>query len=371
MKLTIERTALLKALGRVHSVVERRNTIPILSNVKIEADAGRIALTATDMEIDIVARADAEVETSGATTAPAHTLFDIVRKMADGAQISMTLDGDGPLAIKSGRSRFSMKVLPTGDFPVMGEGDLPSSFALSAGELRGLIERTQFAISTEETRYYLNGVYLHAAERDKTKVLRSVATDGHRLASAECPLPKGAAGMPGVIVPRKAVAELFKMAEETTDDVKIELSETKIRFTLADTVMTSKLIDGTFPDYERVIPKNNEKIAKLERDAFSLAVDRVNAISSDKTSAVKLALSSKQIAVSANSPDLGSADEELEADYNGDGLEIGFNARYLLDIARQVEGDSLVIALSDSTSPTIFRDDDDASALYVLMPMRV
>ena len=371
MKLTIERSAFFKALGHVQSVVERRNTIPILSNVKIEAADGRVALTATDMEIDIVENAVADVQTPGSTTVPAHTLYDIVRKMPDGAQVSMQLSGDGPLEIKAGRSRFSMKSLPTEDFPVMGGGDLPVQFSIPAGELRGLIDRTRFAISTEETRYYLNGIYLHAADRDGAPVLRAVATDGHRLASAECSQPEGAAGMAGIIVPRKAVIEVFKLIEETSDDVHIALSETKIRFTLSDMVMTSKLIDGTFPDYERVIPKGNDKTVKIERDALALAVDRVSAISSEKSRAVKLALSSGLLVVSANSPDHGSADEELEVDYAGDGMEIGFNARYLLDIAQQIEGKMANVALSDATSPTIVRDDDDPTALYVLMPMRV
>jgi len=371
MKLTIERTALFKALGHVQSVVERRNTIPILSNVKIEAADGRVALTATDMEIDIVEHAAADIQTPGATTVPAHTLYDIVRKMSDGAQVSMELSGDGPLEVKAGRSRFSMKSLPTEDFPVMGGGDLPVQFSMPAGELRGLIDRTRFAISTEETRYYLNGIYLHAADRDGTPVLRAVATDGHRLASAECPLPSGAAEMPGIIAPRKAVTEVFKLIEETSDDIHIALSETKIRFTLADMVMTSKLIDGTFPDYERVIPKGNDKTVKIDRDSLSLAVDRVSAISSEKSRAVKLALSSGLLVVSANSPEHGSADEELEVDYTSEGMEIGFNARYLMDIAQQIEGGTANIALSDSTSPTIVRDDEDPTALYVLMPMRV
>lgn len=371
MKLTIERTALFKALGHVQSVVERRNTIPILSNVKIEAADGRVGLTATDMEIDVVEQVACDVEQPGATTVPAHTLYDIVRKMPDGAQVSMAMEGDGPLTIKAGRSRFSMKCLPTEDFPVLGGGDLPIQFGIPAGELGGLIDRTRFAISTEETRYYLNGIYLHAAESDGTKVLRAVATDGHRLASAESPMPNGAGDMPGIIVPRKAVQELLKLIEETSDDVNVELSETKIRFSLSDMVMTSKLIDGTFPDYERVIPGGNDKTVKLDRDAFALAVDRVSAISQEKSRAVKLALTAGQLVVSANSPDHGSADEELEVDYSGDGLEIGFNARYLLDIAQQLEGGTANIALSDSTSPTIVRDDDDTSALYVLMPMRV
>ncbi len=234
MKLTIERAALLKSLGHVQSVVERRNTIPILSNVKVEAKNGRLNLNATDMDLDISESVEAEVATPGETTAPAHTLYEIVRKLPEGSQVELeTAEGDN-LTLRSGRSRFTLSCLPTEDFPVMAGGDLPKEFKLPAAELRGLVDRTRFAISTEETRYYLNGIYLHASQRDGVDVLRAVATDGHRLASVEMPLPEGAAGMPGVIVPRKTVAELRKLIDETGEDIVVALSETKIRFSFDD-----------------------------------------------------------------------------------------------------------------------------------------
>lgn len=371
MKLTIERAALLKSLGHVQSVVERRNTIPILSNVKIEARNGRLNLNATDMDLDIAESVDAEVATPGETTAPAHTLYEIVRKLPDGSQVELeTADGDS-LTLRSGRSRFTLSCLPTEDFPVMAGGDLPGEFRLPAAELRGLIDRTRFAISTEETRYYLNGIYLHAAQRDGVDVLRAVATDGHRLASVEMPLPEGAAGMPGVIVPRKTVGELRKLIDETGEDITVALSETKIRFSFDDAVLTSKLIDGTFPDYERVIPSDNDKVMEVDCKQFAEAVDRVSAISTEKSRAVKLAVGAGHLVLSANSPDNGTASEELEVSYGADAMEIGFNSRYLLDIAQQIEGDAAQFVMSDSASPTIVREVGDASALYVLMPMRV
>ncbi len=372
MKLTIERAAFLKSLGHVQSVVERRNTIPILSNVKMDAEDGHLGLNATDMDLDIFERVEANVSSTGATTAPAHTLYDIVRKLPEGADVELECSGDdGRMVLRSGRSRFVLTCLPTEDFPVMAGGEMPHTFALPAGELASIIERTRFAISTEETRYYLNGIYVHAAKRDGVDVLRAVATDGHRLASVETPLPAGAAGMPGVIVPRKTVAELHKLIEEGTGEVSVALSETKIRFSFGDAVLTSKLIDGTFPDYERVIPADNDKVMQVDRKTLADAVDRVSAISSEKSRAVKLSLSAGTLVLSASSPEHGSATEELEVTYDADGMEIGFNSRYLLDIAQQIEGDDAEFVLSDAASPTIVRDVGDSSALYVLMPMRV
>jgi DNA polymerase-3 subunit beta len=371
MKLTIERAALLKSLGHVQSVVERRNTIPILSNVKMEAADGRLSLNATDMDLDIAESVAAAIGAKGAITAPAHTLYDIVRKLPEGAEVEFQSDGEGHLTLRAGRSRFTLACLPTEDFPVMSGGEFPNAFRLPAAELRQLIDRTKFAISTEETRYYLNGIYVHAAKRDKVAVLRAVATDGHRLASVEVPLPKGAAGMPGVIVPKKTVTELRKLIEETSNDVDVALSETKIRFGFDDAQLTSKLIDGTFPDYERVIPAGNDKVLEVERKAFTDAVDRVSAISSEKSRAVKLALDKKSLVLSASSPEHGSATEEIEVGYAGTPLEIGFNARYLVEIAQQIEGDTLRMTMADAASPTILSEAGDASALYVLMPMRV
>ena len=372
MKLTIERAALLKSLGHVQSVVERRNTIPILSNAKIEAREGSLSLNATDMDLDIVEKVATDVAQAGATTAPVHTLYDVVRKLPEGSQVELeSADGDGQLVLRSGRSRFTLSCLPIEDFPVMSEGELGHGFTLSAGDLRGIVDRTRFAISTEETRYYLNGIYLHAAKRDGVDALRAVATDGHRLASVEVPLPDGAAGMPGIIVPRKTVGEVRKLIDETTDDVAIALSETKIRISFDDGVLTSKLIDGTFPDYERVIPADNDKVMEVDRRAFADAVDRVSAISAEKSRSVKLALNGTNLVLSASSPESGSATEELEVAYDSDALEIGFNARYLLDIAQQIEGDRAQFVMADAASPTIVREVGDASALYVLMPMRV
>jgi len=371
MKLTIERGALLKSLAHVQSVVERRNTIPILSNVLLEAADSTLSLTATDMDLTIVERAAATVGGRGATTVAAHTFYDIVRKLPEGAQVQLESVGDGQVALKAGRSRFVLATLPKEDFPAMGAGDMPHQFAIAAKELRNLIDRTRFAISTEETRYYLNGIYLHAAMAGDVKVLRAVATDGHRLARFEMPLPAGAADIPGIIVPRKAVGELRKLLDEADDRVEVALSDAKIRFAFSEVTLTSKLIDGTFPDYQRVIPTGNDKVMEVPKREFADAVDRVSTISSEKSRAVKLSLKAGSLTLSASSPESGSASEELEVKYGGGGIEIGFNSRYLLDITQQIEGEGAQFALADAASPTLVRDVADASALYVLMPMRV
>lgn len=371
MKLIIERANLLKSLAHVQGVVERRNAIAILSNVLLEAKDGRLNLTTTDMDLAMVEEVEVEVSQPGAVTAPALTMYDIVRKLPEGAQVEFDAAENGQLVIKAGRSLFRLATLPIEDFPVMTEGDLPHRFRLAAATLRSLMDRTRFAMSTEETRYYLNGIYLHATESEGGPVLRAIATDGHRLARIELPLPEGAAGMPGIIVPRKAVGELRKLIDESAVDVEVALSENKIRFTFDGGVLTSKLIDGTFPDYERVIPEANDKILEVKCAEFSAAVDRVSTISTEKSRAIKLAIKDSALVLSATSSDNGSASEELEVSYSTDPIEIGFNSRYLLDITQQIEGETAQFNLADASSPTIVRDTADASALYVLMPMRV
>ncbi|MBY6265647.1 DNA polymerase III subunit beta [Azospirillum sp. 412522] len=376
MNITIERAALLRSLGHVQSVVERRNTIPILSNVLLRAGDGELSLAATDMDLEIVETVPATVGRPGGTTAPAHTLFDIVRKLPDGSQVELDIAGDGTiLTLRAGRSQFKLSCLPVEDFPQLSSGDLKHNFSVAAADLRGLIDRTRFAISTEETRYYLNGIYLHAAKSKtgslETPVLRAVATDGHRLARVEMPLPDGAEAIPGVIIPRKTVTEIRKLVDEAADRIELSMSDNKIRFGFDSVVVTSKLIDGTFPDYERVIPVGNDKVMEVDAKLFAAAVDRVATISTEKSRAVKLSLVRGALTLSATSPESGSATEELEVNYQESPLEIGFNSRYLLDITQQIEGEGAQFTLADAASPTIIRDVADSTALYVLMPMRV
>jgi DNA polymerase-3 subunit beta len=371
MKFTLERAALLKSLGHVQSVVERRNTIPILANVLIRASGSDVSFAATDMEIEINETLNSSVGKTGAITAPAHTLYEIVRKLPEGAQVELSAAASNQLTLSSGRSHFKLGCLPVDDFPKMPEGDLKQKFTLAAADLRALIDRTRFAISTEETRYYLNGIYLHTAKQKNVDVLRAVATDGHRLARVEMVAPEGSKGMPGIIIPRKTVNEVRKLIDETSGNVEIALSEAKVRFSMDGVVITSKLIDGTFPDYERVIPVGNDKIMDVNAREFAAATDRVATISSEKSRAVKISITPGHLVLSATSPEAGSATEELEVKYDGALLDVGFNARYLLDIMQQMEGEGARFTLADATAPAIIQDIADASALYVLMPMRV
>jgi DNA polymerase-3 subunit beta len=367
MKATIERATLLKSLSHVQSVVERRNTIPILSNVLIEArDDGSIRLMATDLDLQVDESIQANVSTAGATTVSAHTLFDIVRKLPEGSQVEINA-AEGKMQLSAGRARFNLSTLPRDDFPVIAEGDLPTKFELPAATLRQIIDKTRFAISTEETRYYLMGIFLHLADDQ----LKAAATDGHRLARVTVPKPDGADGMPDVIVPRKCVAELRKLLEELEGTVEVSMSPTKIRFGLGSAVLTSKLIDGTFPDYNRVIPTGNDKLLKLDPKSFAQGVDRVSTIASEKTRAVKMNVDRDKVTLSVTSPESGTATEEIAADYGSEGIEIGFNARYLLDILGEIDGDTVEGHLADAAAPTLLRENDKSPALYVLMPMRV
>ena len=372
MRVTLEQSNLLKALAHVHRVVERRNTIPILSNVLLRAEGNELHLKATDLDLEIFEKTPAVVEQAGSTTVPAHMFYEIVRKLQGGSEVMLSIDGDDTnMKLTSGRSQFTLQMLPESDFPDISAGDFSHSFAMATGEVRKLIDHTQFAISTEETRYYLNGIFLHTVEDEGNTVLRAVATDGHRLARSQGAAPDGASGMPGIIIPRKTVGEIQRLVEDPDAAVHVELSDTKIRLSVGETVLTSKLIDGTFPDYNRVIPAGNDKKLVMDRQTFSSAVDRVSTISSDRGRAVKLQLSDGQMVLSVNNPDSGTAEEEIAVEYSDDALDVGFNSRYLLDITNQLSGDEATFMLSDPGSPTLIRDSKEDDAIYVLMPMRV
>ncbi len=372
MKISVERGVLLKAVSQAQSVVERRNTIPILANVLIEAEGSDVTFRATDLDIEVVDKAPAQVERAGATTVAATTLHEIVRKLPDGALITLSADSAaGRLSVEAGRSNFSLATLPKEDFPVMASSEYASNFSVPAAQLRRLFDKSKFAISTEETRYYLNGVYMHIAEGDDGTALRCVATDGHRLARIDSALPEGSADMPGVIVPRKTVGELRKLLDEDDMQIAVSVSETKVRFATPDITLTSKVIDGTFPDYTRVIPAGNTRKLEVDASDFAKAVDRVATVSSERSRAVKLQLDEDRLVLSVNAPDSGAAEEELAVAYADERLEIGFNAKYLLEIASQVDRENAVFMFNSSGDPTLMREGNDLSAVYVVMPMRV
>ena len=372
MKLSIERNTLLKAVSHAQSVVERRNTIPILANVLIEAEDEKVQFRATDLDVEIVDRVQAKVDRTGSTTVSAVLLHEIARKLPDGALIELTADTAGNrLTVEAGRSNFSLATLPKEDFPIMASSEYAANFSAKSGDLRRLFDKSRFAISTEETRYYLNGVYMHSATFENSKVLRCVATDGHRLARVDTGLPEGAEELPGVIIPRKTVAEIRKFLDDDEVQIAVSVSETKVRFATPDITLTSKVIEGTFPDYTRVIPSSNEKKLEVDADEFAKAVDRVSTVSSERSRAVKLNLEDDQLTLIVNSPDSGAAEEQVAVAYSDERLEIGFNAKYLLEISGQIDKENAIFMFNSSGDPVLIREGNDLSAVYVVMPMRV
>jgi DNA polymerase III subunit beta len=377
MKLTIERAALLKALGHVQNVVERRNTIPILSNVLLSTRDGGLAFSATDLDMEITDETQAQIESPGQITAPAHTLYEIVRKLPEGADVSLSFTGEDPrLQVQAGRYRVNLPVLPAGDFPVMSSDGLSGPVSVATVDLMRLIDKTRFAISTEETRYYLTGIYLHTVVEDGRSVLRAVATDGHRLALADMPAPEGAAGAPGVIVPRKTIQEARRLMEDAGETIAMQISAQKVRFDFGRAALTSKVIDGSFPDYTRVIPRENHRVMTVDNTLFAAAVDRVATISSEKSRSVKLAAEPGKVVLTVRNMETGQAVEDLEIDYDGEPFEIGFNARYLMDVTAQIGGETADFRFADRAAsaamldPVLVLDPTDAGVQYVLMPLR-
>jgi DNA polymerase III subunit beta len=374
MKFSIDKSALLSALQHVHSVVERRNTIPILANVLVEAKEDGVYLTATDMDIAVIEKVgldNSEVMQLGTITTSAQMLYDIVRKLPENIKVELLSEKNDRLGIKASSSSFALNCLPAEDFPSISQEDFKYSFDIDSSDLIRLIDKTSFAMSLEETRYYLNGIYLHTLKEAENKKLRTVSTDGHRLSRVDMNMPEGANEAPGVIIPRKTIMEIRKLLEDHTDKINLSLSDTKIKLSFSNVILTSKLLDGTFPDYTRVIPEQNDKTITISNQLLSEAVDRVSTVSTDKTRAIKVNITKDNLVVSATNPDKGSASESLAVKYDGEEVEIGFNSKYVLDVARQIKGNEIIIKLSDSVSPTLVYDKDDKDVLFVLMPMRV
>jgi DNA polymerase III subunit beta len=372
MKLTIERTALLKALGRVQSVVERRNTIPILANVLISAGEGQVAFSATDLDMEITDTRPAKVESPGQITAHAHTLYEIARELPDGADVSLDDTGQDPrLEVRAGRSRFQLRVLPAGDFPVMSAEGLSEPIAIPTADLIRLIDKTRFAMSTEETRYFLNGLFLHEVVEDGVRKLRAVGTDGLRLALAETPAPEVLPGTRGVIVPRKAINEARRLLDEAGVSVAVSVSAQKICFVFDHGAMTSKVIDGTFPAYAGVMPRNNERVVTLDNALFTAAVRRVAAISTEQVRAVQMSIEANRMTLTVRNMDAGQATEELEVDYGGEPFEIGFNARYVLEATAQIDGEIAQFRFAGPRDPALLLDPADPGVQDVLGSTRV
>lgn len=372
MEIVINTASLQASLSHITGVIERRSTIAVLANVLLQADGETLRLTGTDMDIDLRESVKCTVVRGGSATIHAATLADIVRKLPKGSEIKLTGEpAKQQVVVQSGRSRFTLPSLPVEDFPTTAGRVFEHTFDIPAETLRKMISSVAFAISTEETRYYLNGIYMHAQLQPSGPVLRGVSTDGHRLARVEFPLPEGAQGIPGVILPRKLVLELAKLIDGQTGPIRVELSQTAIQLTFSNVQITSKLIDGTFPDYERVIPTMNDKHLTVGKTALADIIDRVAVISSEKSRAVKIEISTGSLVASCRSSENGVSSDEIDAEFSGGQMEIGFNSRYMLDILKQIGGETVKVVLADAGSPTIFLDPSDPVPLYVLMPMRV
>ena len=375
MKLQLSKSNFVKSLSFVQNIVESKATIPILANVLLEAKQGRLNLSATDMDITIFDKIKINnIESEGSTSVPAQILYNVIKELPDDHPIDLSYDQNNKkLHLMSSKSKFVFSCLSTDEFPISSTETFKISFNLEADILKEIIDKTYFASSNEETRYYLNGLYIHTTSLNNKNYLRVVATDGHRLAQYQISSPPTITKNNfGVIVPKKLIFELRKLIDDVKENVKIDLSERKIRFSFNETIIVSKLIDGKFPDYEKVIPKNASNTFSINRKKFLESINRISTISSEKSKAIKLNLNKNKITISANNVEEGgSGVEEINIKYNGPSLDIGFNSGYLKEIINQFTLEEITILFSDATAPTIIKDSSKSESLYVLMPMRV
>ena len=371
MKISIEKNLIYKSLSHVQSIVEKKNTIPILSNILLDTTDSSLVLSATDMDISITEAINCSVIEQGSVTVPAHTLYDIVRKIPDGSEIEFISNDGKKFSIRSGKSKFSLSCLPKKDFPLIEIDKLNCEFSINSNIFLKLIEKTRFAISNEETRYFLNGIYFHKKKLNNRDCLSLVATDGHRLAKIDLPYPNGLIDLPGVIIPKKTIYELCKLLTDINEDIIINIDPNKIIFYIGKITLISKLIDGNFPDYQRVIPKNNNMIVTADRQKFCEAVDRVSTITSEKSRAIKFRLLNNLINMIASDPENGTATEDIIVQYEGEEIEIGFNSKYIFEMINQLDEEKLILEFCDSTSPLIVKESSNNDLIYVLMPMHV
>jgi len=375
MDFKVNSSDLLKAISHIHGVVEIRHTLPILSNMIITVKDGSLKLCSTNLDIYCSDQVSAEVVSQGEISVSASTFYEIVKRLPNGSDLHATLDEvSSSLILKCGRSKFNLTTMKTDDFPMIADSDLDTKFVLSATELIRMIDKTKFAISNEETRYYLNGIFFHKAQKNSIEILRAVATDGHRLAQYDIPLPQGAEDMTGLIIPKKTILELRRVLDDANGDINISLNDNKIKFSFNELTIISKVIDGTFPDYTKVIPKNNNKVFSTNSNELKSAIDRVSAVSISeeiKSKAIKLLIESNKLLLSVESLSKGSANEEVDINYNEERVEIGFNSRYLVDICNEIDGDEVIVHILDSISPAIILDKSDENLFFVLMPMRI
>ena len=364
MKFTAEREHILAALQAAIGVVERRQTMPILANVLLSAKDNRLAVTATDLEVELVAGADIKSGSDGAITVPGRKLLDICRSLPDGAKITVAQEGER-VQLRAGKSRFTLSSLPAAEFPVIDEMNVQQTLDIPQADLKRLLDKTHFSMAQQDVRYYLNGMLL---ETDG-KMLRSVATDGHRLALCEMALASKGKGQQ-IIVPRKGVLELQRLLGQE-GSVALTIGSNHIRAQIGDIRFTSKLIDGRFPEYSRVIPANPPRLVQADRDVIRSALQRTAILSNEKYRGIRLALQGNSMTLQAHNPEQEEAEEEIEVQYDGDDIEVGFNVNYLLDAIAAIEGSEVEIGLTDANSSCLIRAPDNSSSRYVVMPMRL
>ncbi len=367
MQFEVAKQVLLKAIANVNGAVEKKNTIPVLQNIKIEAKDDKVVLLATDMDILVTSSFESDMKTSGSTTVPAQMFFDIVRKIPDGSSVMISQDSPTIMQIKSGKSKYSLPCIDASEFPNLSEGELSAEIEVEAEKFAKMIDKTRFAISNDETRYYLNGLFLQALQKDSGFELRTIATDGHRLALSF--LVSDLKAPFGVILPKKSVAEIRRIIDGSKK-VKIAVSRVKIKITTDQTTIVSKLIDGEFPDYDKVLPKNNTQIAVINRRNFFDCVDRVSTVATDKHRSIKLIIENGKMSLQVNTNDGSFAYEELDVNYSGERIETGFNSRYLLDIIGQIDKEELLMRFKDGASPALI-EAKDMSSVFVIMPVRI
>jgi len=371
MKFKISRSIFFKTLSHLQGIVDKKNTLPILANILIEARDNQLILTSTDMDISIIEKISCNVLENGDTTINSQILYDIVRKIDDSSEIEIISNNGKLLTLRSEGSRFSLACLPKEDYPIIEMDKSGVNIVLNSKILFKLIDKTKFAISNEETRYFLNGLYFNVSNEDDKNTVTLVGTDGHRLAKFSHDIDGHIDQVSGVIIPKKTIYELSKLLSEVEIDIDISISSNKIIFTIGDIVFISKLIDGSFPDYKRVIPNDNNNILKIDRDKLLSAVDRVSTIANEKSPVIKFKLLQNILNLNTVNNESSTATEDLKISYDGDEIEIGFNSKYIMDIVNNLEDNEISINLKDNTSPVIAKENSNTNLVYVLMPMRV
>ena len=371
MKFKISRSNFFKTLSHLQGVVDKRNSLPILANILIEAKDNKLILSSTDMDISIIEKISCTVAEEGATTINSQILYDIVRKIDDNSQIEIISNNGKLLTLRSEGSRFSLACLPKEDYPIIEKENSGVDIVLNSKIFFKLIDKTKFAISNEETRYFLNGLYFNVTSEENKNIITLVGTDGHRLAKFSHAIEEKIDNVSGVIIPKKTIYELSKLLSENDIDVKISISTNKIVFIIGEIIFISKLIDGSFPDYKRVIPNDNKNILKINRDKLLSAVDRVSTIANEKSPVIKFKLLENILNLNTINNESSTASEDLKINYAGNEIEIGFNSKYIMDIVNNLEDAEISISLKDNTSPVIAQENSNTNLVYVLMPMRV